>query len=236
MSHLEKASAELAANSPPALYSASASASQPQYYRKLGNPGPLGLFGFASTTFILSMYNVQARGIATPNVVVGMALFVGGLAQFVAGMWEFACQNTFGATAFTMYGGFWMSFGTVFIPGSGILDSYTTNGVLDADELNSALGIYLWTWFIVTFLLLIGSLRKNMGLIVLFFFLTITFALLGAGKFSKDNAVALTKAGGSLGIVTAFVAFYVGTAELLSDRSSSWFVLPLGPIPKGRVD
>ena len=57
-----------------------------------------GLFGFASTTFILSMYNVQARGITTPNVVVGMALFVGGLAQFVAGMWEFATQNTFAAT------------------------------------------------------------------------------------------------------------------------------------------
>ena len=57
-----------------------------------------GLFGFASTTFILSMYNVQARGVIHPNVVVGMALFVGGLAQFVAGMWEFACANAFGAT------------------------------------------------------------------------------------------------------------------------------------------
>ncbi|KAM5537504.1 hypothetical protein V8D89_008831 [Ganoderma adspersum] len=234
MSHLEKASPELAANPPPAVYSSTPS--QPQYYRKLGNPGPLGLFGFASTTFILSMFNIQARNIATPNVVVGMALFVGGLAQFVAGMWEFACANSFGATAFTMYGGFWMSFGTVFIPGSGIIDSYITNGVLNAAELDSALGIYLWTWFIVTFLLLIASLRRNIGLIVLFFFLTITFALLGAGKFSADNGVALTKAGGSLGIVTALIAFYVGTAELLSDRANSWFVLPLGPMPKGRVD
>lgn len=44
------------------------------------------------------MFNIQARNIATPNVVVGMALFVGGLAQFVAGMWEFACANSFGAT------------------------------------------------------------------------------------------------------------------------------------------
>ena len=75
-----------------------------------------------------------------------------------------------------MYGGFWMSFGTIFIPGSGILTAYT-----EASELNSALGIYLWTWFIITFLLLIGCLRKNLGLVILFFFLTITFALLGAG-------------------------------------------------------
>ena len=57
-----------------------------------------GLFSFASTTLILSLYNVQARGIRTPNVVVGMALFVGGLAQLLAGMWEFAAANTFGAT------------------------------------------------------------------------------------------------------------------------------------------
>ena len=61
-------------------------------------PRRSGLFGFASTTFILSMYNAQARGITTPNVVIGMAFFVGGLAQFVAGMWEFACANAFGAT------------------------------------------------------------------------------------------------------------------------------------------
>ena len=57
-----------------------------------------GLFSFASTTFILSLINCQARGVSTPNVVVGMALGVGGLAQFLAGMWEFAAGNTFGAT------------------------------------------------------------------------------------------------------------------------------------------
>ena len=57
-----------------------------------------------------------------------------------------------------------------------------------------------------------------------------------AGKFSKDNAVALDKAGGALGIVTALVAFYIGLAELLNDRAHSWFVLPLGPMPKGRID
>jgi uncharacterized protein len=57
-----------------------------------------GLFSFASSTLILSLYNVGARGISTPNVIVGMALFVGGLAQLLAGMWEFATGNTFGAS------------------------------------------------------------------------------------------------------------------------------------------
>ncbi|EMD41315.1 hypothetical protein CERSUDRAFT_41638, partial [Gelatoporia subvermispora B] len=188
-----------------------------------------GLFGFASTTLILSMYNVQVRGISTPNAVVGMALFVGGLAQFVAGMWEFACANSFGATAFTMYGGFWMSFATIYIPGSGIGAAYTSDV-----ELNHAVGIYLMTWFIITFLLFIASLRRNIGLIALFFFLTLTFLLLGISKFVTTTADACGKAGGALGIITAFIAFYVGTAQLLVP-SESYFRLPLGDIPK-RVD
>ncbi|KAJ2955797.1 hypothetical protein NUW54_g14713 [Trametes sanguinea] len=217
-SHIEKIDKEpelVNANPPPVVYPFG----QSPYYRKLGDPGPLGLYGFASTTFILSMYNVQARGVITPNVVVGMALFVGGLAQFVAGMWEFATSNTFGATgecalflperspqrvtdanaidahaalllaAFTMYGGFWMSFATIFIPGSGVTAAYTSES-----ELNSALGIYLFTWMIVTFLLFVATLRRNMGLVVLFFFLTITFALLGSGTSSFSSQLHVPRA------------------------------------------
>ena len=62
------------------------------------NPGPLGLYGFAATTLILSLFNVGANNIVIPNAIVGMAIFYGGLAQLIAGMWEFACGNTFGAT------------------------------------------------------------------------------------------------------------------------------------------
>ncbi|KAG8730399.1 hypothetical protein FRC11_006770 [Ceratobasidium sp. 423] len=112
----------------------------PIYHRKLGNPAPLGLFGFASTTLILSLYNAGARGITTPNAVLGMALGVGGLCQLLAGMWEFAAGNTFGATAFSMYGGFWLSFGCIYWPGSGILDAYKGAA---AAQLPNALGIYV---------------------------------------------------------------------------------------------
>jgi succinate-acetate transporter protein len=201
---------------------------------RLGNPGPLGLFSFASTTLILSFYNTGVRQIGTPNVVVGMALGVGGLAQLLAGMWEFAAGNTFGATAFSSYGAFWLSFGAIYIPGAGILDAYVdpTTGVLNASELQSALGIYLITWAVVTFLLLIGSLRRNVGMIALFFFLTITFILLAAGNFTASTSV--TKAGGGFGVLTALIAYYVGLAELLI-RDESWFTLPLGVMPK-RVD
>ena len=57
-----------------------------------------GLLSFASTTLVLSLINVSTRGVTTPNIVVGMALGVGGLAQLLAGMWEFAAGNTLGAT------------------------------------------------------------------------------------------------------------------------------------------
>jgi succinate-acetate transporter protein len=70
--------------------------------------------GFATTTFVLSMYNVSARGVSTPNVVLGLAIGYGGLVQLLAGMWEFAVGNTFGATAFSSYGGFWISFGFLY--------------------------------------------------------------------------------------------------------------------------
>jgi len=195
---------------------------------RIANPGSLGLFSFASTTLILSLYNVVARGITTPNVVVGMALFCGGLGQLLAGMWEFPKGNTFGATAFSSYGCFWLSYATIFIPGSGIIASYDGN----MDEFASAVGIYLMIWMTVTFLLFIASLRKTIGFIALFFFLTMTFMLLGAGMFvtpsSASMGVSLQKAGGALGIVTALIAYYVGLSELLAAERAAVVALPLG--------
>ncbi|KAF8960658.1 Gpr1 family protein [Flammula alnicola] len=195
---------------------------------RIGNPGALGLFSFASTTFMLSLYNLQTRGITHPNVVVGMAIFCGGLAQLLAGMWEFPRGNVFGGTAFTSYGAFWMSYATILIPSSGIVSAFT-----DPKELSSGLGIYLVAWTMVTFFLLIATLRKNVGFIALFACLTITFALLAAGELAAS--VNSTKAGGALGVITAFIAYYVGLSELLSAEDMVVVNLPIGVFPK-RVD
>jgi len=190
---------------------------------RVANPGALGLFSFASTTFILSLYNLQTRGVSAPNVVVGMAIFCGGLAQLLAGMWEFCRMNMFAATAFTSYGAFWMSYATILIPGSGIIDAYATG---PADELTNALGIYLITWFMVTFMFFFVALRKSIAFILLFGFLSLTFALLAAGLWSAK--VHVTKAGGALGVVTALIAYYIGLAELLAAEELSIVKLPLG--------
>jgi len=201
----------------------------PVQHRKFGNPAPLGLFSFASTTFILSLYNVGARNINDPNLVVGMAIGVGGLCQLLAGMWEFACGNTFGATAFTSYGGFWISFALIFIPGSGILDAYTGKGT----EIDSAIGIYLITWFMFTFIMFIATHKSSVALSSVFFFLFITFALLAAGSFTGN--LTIHKAGGAFGIVTAFCAYYTGAASLYTS-DASYIALPTLPLPKGNAN
>ncbi|KAG8738024.1 hypothetical protein FRC12_016943 [Ceratobasidium sp. 428] len=91
----------------------------PVEHRKFGNPAPLGLFGFAATTLMLGLYYVQTRHITVPNLVVGMAFTFGGLAQLLAGMWEFGIGNTFGATVFSSYGGFWISYAIILFPPAG---------------------------------------------------------------------------------------------------------------------
>ncbi|KAE8210473.1 hypothetical protein CF327_g5660 [Tilletia walkeri] len=195
----------------------------PVYHRKFGNPAPLGLFGFALTTYVLSMYNVQARGVSEPNVVVGLAVGYGGLAQFVAGIWEFASGNTFGATAFCSYGGFWWSYAAILIPWFGITDA------VPKEELASALGIYLSGWFIFTFIMLVASARSSAALVALFFFLDITFALLFIAEFTGNTNV--TKAGGAFGILTAAIAFYAGAAGLWTP-DTTFVTIPVGDLSR----
>ncbi|KAJ6533937.1 GPR1/FUN34/yaaH family-domain-containing protein [Mycena vulgaris] len=193
----------------------------PAHTSGIGNPGPMGLFSFASTAFILSMFNVQTRGITHPNVVVGMAIFAGGLTQFIAGMWEFPRGNVFGATAFSSYGAFWMSYATIFIPSSGVIAAYS-----DPDEFANAVGIYLVAWLMVTVFFLLAVIRKNRAYTALLSALTLTFACLAAAEFTQN--VMVQKAGGGFGILTAFIAYYIGVSELMFTEQRAIFNLPLG--------
>ena len=189
----------------------------------IANPAPLGLSAFALTTFVLSCVNA---GFLIPqntggNVVVGLALFYGGLAQLLAGMWEFRSGNTFGATAFSSYGGFWLAFGTILIPGTGILDALTK-----ANVVHPALGIFLLGWAIFTFLMFLGSLRSNLALIALFAFLFLTFLALAIGELGAGATFQMI--GGWLGIITALIAWYTALAGVLSSSRSA-FSLPVWP-------
>ncbi|WWC97859.1 hypothetical protein V866_004746 [Kwoniella sp. B9012] len=196
----------------------------PVFHRKFANPAPLGLLGFAGTTLLLSFFNVSARGVNVPNVILGMALGYGGLVQLIAGIEEWACGNTFGATAFSSYGGFWLSFATLYIPQFEVTAAYTDKGMLA-----NALGFYLAVWGIITFLFLIACLRSSMALVALFFFLDITFWLLAAGEFTESATT--HKAGGAFGIITAFIAMYTALAGMLT-KDTSHFLIPVGDLSR----
>ncbi|GLB34380.1 putative GPR1/FUN34/yaaH family protein [Lyophyllum shimeji] len=190
---------------------------------RMANPGPAGLFAFASTTFLLSMYNVNTRGIHTPNVIVGMAIFAGGLVQLLAGMWMFPYGNVFGATAFSMYGAFWLSYATIFIPGSGVLSAYA-----DERELANALGMYLMVWFMVTVMFILPVMRRSVAYTVLLSALATALLLLAIAEFNGMPKV--MKAGGVFGIITGLVAYYIGISEILAAEETAIMRVPLGSL------
>lgn len=192
---------------------------------KIANPGPLGLSGFALTTLVLSAWNAGILVGADVLIVIGLAVFYGGIAQFSAGMWEFRTGNTFGATAFTSYGAFWLSFAALLVPGFGI--AFGTK----AGPSSTALAWYLLGWTIITGILMLGSFRTNGGTALVFVLLFVTFLLLALGAFNGQAAGAgLTKIGGYVGIVTAVAAWYVALAGVLSGVSSGKINLPVIPL------
>ncbi|MBF6590542.1 MAG: acetate uptake transporter [Ktedonobacterales bacterium] len=190
----------------------------------LADPGPLGLSGFALATFVLGAVNAGIlSGKGDIKIVIGLAVFYGGIAQLLAGMWEFRNNNTFGATAFTSYGAFWLSFGLLLILGFGVAFGIKGSGPTD-----TAVGIYLLGWAIITGILMIASLRISGALAAVFVLLFITFLLLAIGALTTNTAI--TKAGGWVGILTAIAAWYAALASLLRSVSNGKIALPVYPL------
>ncbi|SGZ50394.1 CIC11C00000001001 [Sungouiella intermedia] len=191
----------------------------------LANPAPLGLSAFALTTFVLSLINAEARGVTKPGIVIGLAFFYGGAAQFVAGMFEIAVGNTFGGVALSSYAGFWCSWGALQVDSFGVKAAYVAAD--RGDEFEYAVGIFLVGWFIFTFFLTVMTLKSTVSFFLLFFFLTITFLLLAIADL-KGGDVPIKKAGGVFGIITAFVAWYNAYAGIANSQNS---YLPVKAIP-----
>src|SRR2546423_3356904 len=167
--------------------------SEPIAAPAVANPGPLGLCGFALTTFVLSSINAGLiPGADAAKMVIGLAFFYGGLAQLLAGMWEFRTGNTFGATAFSSYGAFWLAVGI----------SVQQNLIPSP----TAFGYFLLGWTIFTGLMFLGTLRSNIALMAVLGLLFITFLLLTIGELAGNNASHV--AGGWFGIATALAPWY----------------------------
>lgn len=213
---------------------------QPGLYREqkkgFANPAPLGLSAFALTTFVLSLINVGARGVHESNLVAALAFAYGGLVQLLAGMWEMAIGNTFGATALSSYGGFWISFAVILTPGFDIVSQLEA---VSAGTFINSFGFFLLGWTIFTTLLLLCTLKSTLAFFMLFFMLDITFICLTAGYLAFDANGPNTnciKAGGAFGLAAAILAWYNALAGI-ADSSNSFFVVPVIHFPwseKGR--
>lgn len=169
------------------------------------DPAPLGLAAFAMTTFALSVSNANIWG-AGASAALALALAYGGLAQLLAGMWEFTRRNTFGALAFTSYGAFWIAY-YVFV-------KFVAPGIAPADA-PVAVGVFLLGWTIFTFYMIIPSLGTNAAVATVFVLLCATFLFLTVGAF--QSSADWTKIGGWIGIATAAVAWYASLAGVTNE-------------------
>ncbi|TDW29737.1 acetate uptake transporter [Cryobacterium psychrophilum] len=181
----------------------------------IADPAALGLGAFALTTFVLSLANsglIPTAGAA----VIGLAVFYGGIAQFAAGMWEFIKGNTFGATAFTSYGAFWLAFWWLL-----------THPETEAAAGAAGIGAFLLAWTLFTVYMTIAAARTNVMLLSLFIAATLTFLGLTIGAFS--GSAAIHQLAGWIGIATALIAWY-GSAAVAVNSTWKRAVFPLGPL------
>jgi len=172
----------------------------------IADPVPVGIAGFGMTTFILSCVNAGFFGGASAApMVLGLAIFYGGLVQLLAGMWAFRRGETFVAVAFCSYGGgFWLSyfFLTWFIAPH-----------LSPSVAGNAVGLYLLGWLIFTFYMTIAALKTNLPVLAVFVTLTATYLLLVLAKLGIDPADLLPIAG-YVGIACGVTAWYVAFAHV----------------------
>jgi len=184
----------------------------------IADPGPLGLAAFAMTTFVLSMFNAGLVGSGGEPIVYGLALAYGGVAQLLAGMWEFRTGNTFGATAFTSFGAFWISYF--------VLVQFDAANIPSAHA-GKSIGLYLIAWGIFTAYMFVASLRTTGAVALVFLLLTLTFLALGIGEARASDT--WTHLGGWLGLATAIVAWYTSFANVLNSTFGR-ILLPVVPL------
>jgi succinate-acetate transporter protein len=188
----------------------------------IADPGPLGLAGFAMTTFVLSTFNTNVLNSSMEAVVLPLALFYGGLVQLLAGMWEFRKGNTFGATAFSSFGAFWLAFYW--------LITYDAAHLAPAAEAHKAVGLFLLSWAIFTAYMTVAAMRTSGAVLSVFVALTITFILLAIGGFATGNSAKdWTHIGGWFGYLTAILAWYASFAGV-TNATFARIVLPTFPL------
>lgn len=180
----------------------------------IANPAPLGLCAFGTTTVLLNLHNAGIFEMS--SMILAMGIFYGGIAQVIAGIIEAKKNNTFGLTAFTSYGLFWLSLVAIIVmPKLGWTSAPSESGMV----------AYLIIWGLFTLLLFFGTLKLNRALQLVFATLAILFFLLAAGDATGNPG--LKRFTGFEGILCGVLAIYTGVAGLLNEMYGKT-VLPIG--------
>jgi uncharacterized protein len=192
------------------------------------DPAPLGLAGFALTTFLLSGHNATF----IPDLIwIGPALFYGGTAQLLAGMWEFRNRNVFGATAFSTYGAFWLSLAAFVLLGTLSKSFATALTGKNPNDLPNALAWFLIAFAIFNLYMLLWSLKVSVAVFAVFLTLQVTEILLAIGYFEDASGHlnnGWTHWGGWIGVLTAAAAWYTSAAGVVNGMSAPRRFLPVG--------
>lgn len=168
------------------------------------NPAPLGLCAFGMTTIVLSLHNAGITALGSP--ILAMALFYGGIAQFVAGILEWKKNNTFGLLTFGSFGFFWISFATIFL-----LPVLGLSGNPGAVDIAAFLGV----WGIFALGLFICTLKMHRILAVTLFFVVLLVAVLVTATLTGNETIHLL--GGMTGIITGSLALYIGLGQVINE-------------------
>ncbi len=204
-----------------------------------GNPAPLGLIGFGMTTVLLNLHNIGLYPVN--SAIMGMGIFVGGIAQIIAGAQEWKKNNTFGATAFTAYGAFWMALVAVWIlPKVAFIGMNADNtqaivNAVSAPTNELGLGCFLAIWGLFSLGMFVGTFKLNRALQVVFGTLTVLFFGLAARDFLGAAGIEAGKTvgiiSGYIGLVCGLSAVYTCIAQVLNEVYGKT-VMPIGPVKK----
>jgi succinate-acetate transporter protein len=184
----------------------------------LANPAPLGLMGFGMTTVLLNIHNTDSLAFPIGSMILAMGIFYGGLAQIIAGILEYRKGNTFGVTAFTSYGLFWLSLVALWV-----IPDILPGGTYTVLTGKPFLAWYFFMWGLFTFLMFISTLKKPKALQFVFFTLFVLFFLLALKDWGFISGGWI----GIEGIICGLSAIYLAMAEVINETYAK-IILPIG--------
>lgn len=199
----------------------------PPRTHKFGNPSALALAAYSITTFTLGLFLAGAMGIRRPNLILSMAVFYGGIIQFLAGAWELVSGNCLAGTMFVSYGSFWLSFAAISLDAFGIMNAY----VGQPRQFGNAVGLYLIGWCIFTAMLVSLNLKSTIPFVIMLISLDFGFILLSIAFMARLRGCFYTS--GIMLITSSLCAGYTCFAGITT-KQNSYFQFKAMPMPGGK--